>query len=210
MIMIQLVVIFFWLVFLASCCRSKLSSDDLMPATFPICLVFLLSNMTRLGWLWKSCVWRLLTKLRVRRTRTPTNTLTQVPLISCQPLHLRSTLSFTWRASRSREGRSKFGRVRPSRSRRQLILSGNDIAVSRSRFSHGFPFWPGVCWQFLPHQPHLSTFFLPLVTPWRRNDAVWVCHVIILRNACIYKRPGLNSVSGAQTRRSLTWISSSL
>jgi len=37
-----------------------------------------------------------------------------------------------------------------------------------------------------------------------------VCHVIILKDACIYMRPGLKSVSGPQTRRSLTWINSSL
>jgi hypothetical protein len=82
----------------------------------------------------------------------------------------------------------------------------NSVVVSRS--SHGFLFWPGVCWRFLTHPPHLSAFFLPLVTPWPRNGAV--CHVIILTNACIYMRPGLKSVSGPQTKRSSTWISSSL
>jgi len=143
-------------------------------------------------------------KSRVRRTRTPTTTLMTVPLISCQPLRLRSPRCFTWRASRSREGRSKFqvGRVRPS----QVILSVNGVVVSRS--SHDFLFWPGVCWRFLTHPPHLSAFFLRLVTPWPRNGTV--CHVIILRNACIYMRPGFKSVSGPQTRRSSTWISSSL
>jgi len=63
---------------------------------------------------------------------------------------------------------------------------------------------PGVCWQFLPRLPHLSAFFLPLVTPWQRSGVV--CHVIILRNACIYEvRPQV--LSGLQTRRSSTWIS---
>jgi len=33
---------------------------------------------------------------------------------------------------------------------------------------------------------------------------MWV--VIILRNACIYKRPDLKSRSGPLTRRSMTWI----
>jgi len=143
----------------------------------------------------------------VRRTRTLTTTLMTVPLISCQPLRLHSPRRFTWWAWRSREGKSKFQveRVRPSCSWRQLILSGNGVVVSRS--SHGFLFWPGVCWRFLTHPPHLSAYFLPLVTPWPRNNAV--CHVIILRNACIYMRPGLKSVSGPQTRRSSTWTSSS-
>ena len=178
-----------------------------MPATLLVCLVFLLSNMTRLGWLWKSCVWRKLMKSRVRWTRTPTTTLMTVPLISSQSLRLRSPRSFTWWASRSQKGRSKFGRVGPSRSR-QVILSGNGAVVSRS--SHGFLFWPGVCWRFLTHLPHPSAFFLPLVTPRLRNSAV--CHAIILRNACIYMRPRpcLKSVSGSQTRRSSTWIISSL
>jgi len=31
-------------------------------------------------------------------------------------------------------------------SRRQAILSGNGVAVSRSY--HGYRFWPGVCWRF--------------------------------------------------------------
>ena len=50
-------------------------------------------------------------------------------------------------------------------------------------------------------------FFLPLVTPRPRNVAV--CHVIILRNACIYTRTGLKSASGPQIGRSSTWITSS-
>ena len=36
-----------------------------------------------------------------------------------------------------------------------------------------------------------------------------LCHVIILRNACIYMMPGLKSVSGPQTTRSSTCITSS-
>ena len=126
---------------------------------------------------------------------------TMVPVIWCQTLRRRSPSHFTWRASRSRDGRSKLGRVGSSRSRRQVILSRNAIAVSRS--SHGFFLWPGrgVCWRFLQHPPHLSAFCLPRVTP--RNGVV--CHVIILRNACIYIRPGLKP----QTRRSSTWITSS-
>ena len=87
-----------------------------------------------------------------------------------------------------------------------VILSGNGVVVSRS--FHGLLFWPGVCWRFLTHPPHLSAFCLSVVTPSPRNGAV--CHVIILRNACIYMRPGLKSVSGPQTKRSSTWISSSL
>jgi len=47
--------------------------------------------------------------------------------------------------------------------RRQVIPSENGVLVSRS--PHGFLFWPGVCWRFLTHPPHLSAFFLPLVTP---------------------------------------------
>ena len=147
-------------------------------------------------------------KSRVRSTHTLTTTLLTVPLISCQPQRLRSPRRFTWRTSRSREGRSKLQvkGVRPSCSRGQVIFSGNGGLVSRSY--HGFLFWPGMCWQFLTHPPHLSTFFLPLATPWPRNGAV--CHVIILRNACIYMRPGLKCVSWSRTRRSSTWISSSL
>jgi len=125
------------------------------------------------------------------------------PLISCQSLRLRSPRCFTWRASRLREGRLKFGRVGPSSSWRQVVLSGNNITVSRS--SHGFLFWPSVCWRFLSRPLHLSAFCLPLVTPWRRSGAV--CHVIILRNACIYMRSDLKSAS-AQIRSS-TWITSS-
>ena len=203
--LIQLVVVFFDFLFLSSLYRSRSPPVPLMPATFQFFLVFFLTNMTRLGWLWKSCVWRWLMKSRVRRTRTPTTTLTMAPLISCQPLRLHSPRRFTWRVSRSREGRSKFGGVRPSRSQRQVILSGNSVMVSRS--SHGLLFWPGVCWQLLSRPPHLSAFFLPLVTPWRRSGAV--CHVIILRNACIYMRSGLKSASGLQIRRSSTWITSS-
>jgi len=76
-------------------------------------------------------------------------------------------------------------------------------AVSNREFRY-----PRVCWRFLSHPLHLSAFFLPRVTPWwPRNSAV--CHVIIFRNACIHVRPGLKSVSGPQTRRSSTWISSS-
>ena len=77
-----------------------------------------------------------------------------------------------------------------------------------SRSFHDFLFWAGVCWRFLTYPPHLSAFFLPLVTPRPRNGAV--CHVIILRSACIYMRPGLKSVSDPQTKRSSTWISVSL
>ena len=76
---------------------------------------------------------------------------------------LRSPRRFTSRALRSREGRFEFGRVGPSRSRRQVILSKNGAVVRRS--SHGFLFWPGVYWRFLRHLPHLSAFFLPRVTP---------------------------------------------
>ena len=125
-------------------------------------------------------------KSRVRRTRTPTTTLMTVPLISCQSLRVRSPRLFNWRASRSREGRSMFqvGRVRPSHSWRQVIISGNGVVVSRSSHGSGFLFWPGVCWWLLTHPPHLSAFFLPLVIPWPRNGAV--CHVIILSNACPY------------------------
>jgi len=200
---------FFWVFYpllftqeqLAACCPDA--------RNVLVLRVFLLSNITRLAWLWKSCVWRSSMKSKVRRTCKPTATLTMVPQISCKPLRLRSPRRFTWRASRSREERSKFGRVGPSRSRRQVILSGNGVTVSRS--SHGFLFWSSVCWRFLPHPPHLSAFSLPRVTPWPRSGAV--CHVIILRNACIYMRPGLKSVSdsasGPQTRRSSTWISSS-
>jgi len=171
----------------------------LTPAMSPVYLGFLLLNMTRLGWLWRSCVSRSSMKSEVQRTRTITTTPTTVPQISCPSLWLRSPRRFTWRALRSREGRFKW----PSRSRRQVILSKNGAAVWRS--SHGFLFWPGVYWRFLRHLPHLSAFLLPWVTPRPRSGAV--CHAIILRNACIYMRPVLKSGSGPLTRRSTTLIS---
>jgi len=93
------------------------------------------------------------------------------------PLHLTSV--------EIRQGRSKFGRVGPSRSRRQVILSGDGVVVSRS--SHGVLFWPGVCWRLLSHPPHLSAFFLLRVKQWQRSGAVY--EAITLRNACIYMRP---------------------
>ena len=74
-----------------------------------------------------------------------------------------------------------------------------------------FP-WSSLLAQCVLVIPHTSAsperLFLPLVTPWPRNNAV--CHMIILRNACIYMKPCLKSVSGPQTRRSSTWIISSL
>ena len=137
-------------------------------------------------------------KSRVQRTRTPTTT-----LMTDLWFHVnRCGCAHHAASPDERQDREK---IRPSRSWRQLILSGNGVVMSRS--SHGFLFWPGVCWRFLTHPPHLIAFFLPLVTPWPRNNAV--CHLIILRNACIYMRPGLKSVSGPQTRGSSTWTSSS-
>ena len=148
------------------------------------------------------CV-KIIDEVRGAEDRTLTTTPTTVPQISCPPLRLRSPRRFTWWALRSREGRFKFGRIRPSRSRRQVILSKNGTAVWRS--SHVFLFWLDVYWRFLRHLPHLSAFFLPRVTPWPRSGAV--CHAIILRNACIYMRPVLKSRNGPLTRRSTTWIS---
>jgi len=159
--------------------------------------------MTRLGQLWRSCVSRSSMKSEVWRTRTLITTPMTVPQISCPPLRLRSPRRFTWRALRSREGRFKLGRVRPSRSQRQIILLKNGAAVWRS--SHDFLLWPSVYWRFLRHLLHLSAFFLPRVTGWPRSSAV--CHAIILRNAGIYMRLELKSGSGPLTRRSTTWIS---
>jgi len=88
--------------------RSRSPPDTLMPATLQVYLVFLLSNMTRFGWLWKSCVWRSLMKSRVRRTHTPTTTLMTVPLISCQPLRLRSPRRFTYERQDREKGNQSF------------------------------------------------------------------------------------------------------
>ena len=104
------------------------------------------------------------------RTVACTTTLTTAPRISCQlpPWRPRWTRRFTWRVSRSREGRSNIG----TRSQRRVILSKNGAVVLT--FPLGFLFWPGMYWLFLPPLPHLNIcFFL-----WQYHDQE-VCHATI-------------------------------